>query len=107
MEDRVNVVASKKIVDAYEVIVLYLKQKYPAITIHFKDILSRFEIIRVSSDIHVSRDPDDKIKTCTIDGKCIYFVSGNNNTPSVRNYEIIPVFRIGTPDSVVLSTEIE
>lgn len=62
MENRVNVVASKKIVDAYEVIVLYLKQKYPAIStaIHFKDILSRFEIIRVSSDIHVSRDPDDK-----------------------------------------------
>lgn len=62
MEERVNVVASKKIVDAYEEIVLYLKQKHLAIStaIYFKDILARFEIIRVSSDIHISRDPDDE-----------------------------------------------
>ena len=60
MEDRVDVVASKEIVDEYEEIVLRLKQKYPSIStrIPLQEILSRFEIIRVSSDIHVSRDPN-------------------------------------------------
>ena len=61
MEDYVEVVASKEIVDEYEEIILRLQQKYPAITtkIPFHDILAKLEIIRVSSDIHVSRDPDD------------------------------------------------
>ena len=60
MEDRVYVVASKEIVDEYEEIVLRLKQKYPSIStrIPLQEILSRFEIISVSSDIHVSRDPE-------------------------------------------------
>ena len=74
MEDRVDVVASKEIVDEYEEIVLRLKQKYPLIRtkIPLHDLLARFEIIRVSSDIHVSRDPDDdKFISCAVDGKCI------------------------------------
>ena len=51
MEDRVDVVASKAIVDEYEEIVLRLKQKYPSIgtRIPLQELLSRFEIIRVSS----------------------------------------------------------
>ena len=55
MEDRVDVVASKEIVDEYEEIVLRLKQKYPSIStkIPLHDLLSKFDIIRVTSDIHV------------------------------------------------------
>ena len=74
MEDYVEVVASKEIVDEYEEIILRLQQKYPAITtkIPFHDILAKLEIIRVSSDIHVSRDPDDdKFISCAVDGKCL------------------------------------
>ena len=57
MEGRVDVVASKEIVDEYEEIVLRLKQKYPRIDtrIPLQELLSKFEIIRVSSDIQASR----------------------------------------------------
>lgn len=97
MEGRVKVVASKEIVDEYEEIVLRLKQRYPAIStaIPFKDILARFEIIRVSSDIHVSRDPDDdKFISCAVDGKCIYIVSGDNDLLSIGNYEDIEILTV-------------
>ena len=97
MEGRVNGVASKEIVDEYEEIVLRLKRKYPAVStmIPFKDILSRFEIIRVSSDIHVSRDPDDdKFISCAVDGKCIYIVSGDNDLLSVGNYGNIEILAV-------------
>ena len=97
MEGRVNGVASKEIVDEYEEIVLRLKRKYPAVStmIPFKDILSRFEIIRVSSDIHVSRDPDDdKFISCAVDGKCIYIVSGDNDLLSVGNYGNIEILTV-------------
>ena len=97
MEGRVKVVASKEIVDEYEEIVLRLKRKYPAVStmIPFKDILSRFEIIRVSSDIHVSRDPDDdKFISCAVDGKCIYIVSGDNDLLSVGNYGNIEILTV-------------
>ena len=74
MEGRVDVVASKEIVDEYEEIVLRLKQKYPRINskIPLHELLSKFEIIRVSSDIQASRDPDDnKFISCAVDGKCL------------------------------------
>ena len=74
MEGRVDVVASKEIVDEYEDIVHRLQQKYPAIStkIPLQEFIARFEIIRVSSDIHISRDPDDdKFISCAVDGKCI------------------------------------
>lgn len=75
MEGRVDVVASKEIVDEYEEIVLRLKQKYPRIDtrIPLQELLSKFEIIRVSSDIQASRDPDDnKFISCAVDGKCFW-----------------------------------
>ena len=84
MEDRVDVVASKEIVDEYEEIVLRLKQKYPSI-----------KIIRVSSDIHVSRDPDDdKFISCAVDGKCLYIVSGDSDLLSIGNYGDIEILTI-------------
>ena len=97
MEDRVNVVASKEIVDEYEEIVLRFKQKYPSIStrIPLQEILSRFEIIRVSSDIHVSRDPDDdKFISCAVDGKCLYIVSGDSDLLSIGNYGDIEILTI-------------
>ena len=108
MEDRVDVVASKEIVDEYEEIVLRLKQKYPAIStkIPLQELLAKFEIIRVSSDIHVSRDPDDdKFISCAVDGKCLYIVSGDNDLLAIGNYgdiEILTVVdflnRLGIPE---------
>ncbi len=97
MEDRVDVVASKEIVDEYEEIVLRLKQKYPSIStrIPLQEILSRFEIIRVSSDIHVSRDPDDdKFISCAVDGKCLYIVSGDSDLLSIGNYGDIEILTV-------------
>lgn len=97
MESRVNVVASKEIVDEYEEIVLRLKQKYPAFNtkIPLQDLLARFEIIRVSSEVHVSRDPDDdKFLSCAVDGKCLYIVSGDNDLLSIGSYEGIEILTV-------------
>jgi putative PIN family toxin of toxin-antitoxin system len=97
MENYVEVVASKEIVDEYEEIILRLQQKYPAITtkIPFHDILAKLEIIRVSSDIHVSRDPDDdKFISCAVDGKCLYIVSGDSDLVSIGKYEGIEILTV-------------
>jgi putative PIN family toxin of toxin-antitoxin system len=97
MENYVEVVASKEIVDEYEEIILRLQQKYPAITtkIPFHDILAKLEIIRVSSDIHVSRDPDDdKFISCAADGKCLYIVSGDSDLVSIGKYEGIEILTV-------------
>ena len=97
MEERVDVVASKEIVDEYEGIVLRLRQKYPSIgtRIPLQEIISRFEIIRVSSDIHVSRDPDDdKFISCAVEGKCLYIVSGDSDLLSIGNYGDIEILTV-------------
>ena len=97
MEDRVDVVASKEIVDEYEEIVLRLKQKYPSIStkIPLHDLLAKFDIIRVTSDIHVSRDPDDdKFISCAVDGKCLYIVSGDSDLLSIENYGDIEILTV-------------
>ena len=97
MEVRVDVVASKEIVDEYEEIVLRLKQKYPRIDtrIPLQELLSKFEIIRVSSDIQASRDPDDnKFISCAIDGKCLYIVSGDDDLLSVGNYGDVEILTV-------------
>ena len=92
-----DVEASKEIVDEYEEIVLRLKQKSPAIStrIPLQELLSRFEINRVTSDIHVSRDPDDdKFISCAVDGKCLYIVSGDEDLLSIGNYGEIEVLTV-------------
>ena len=97
MEGRVDVVASKEIVDEYEDIVHRLQQKYPAIStkIPLQEFIARFEIIRVSSDIHISRDPDDdKFISCAVDGKCIYIVSGDNDLLSIGSYRDIEILTV-------------
>lgn len=97
MEGRVDVVASKEIVDEYEDIVCRLQQKYPAIStkIPLQEFIARFEIIRVSSDIHISRDPDDdKFISCAVDGKCIYIVSGDNDLLSIGSYRDIEILTV-------------
>lgn len=97
MEGQVGVVASKDIVDEYEEIVFRLKQKYPAINtrIPLQDLLAKFEIIRVTSDIHVSRDPDDdKFISCAVDGKCLYIVSGDSDLLSIGSYDNIEILYV-------------
>ena len=97
MEDRVDVVASKEIVDEYEEIVLRLQRKYPAINsrIPLQDIISKFEIIRVNSEIHISRDPaDDKFISCALDGKCLYIVSGDSDLLDIESYEGIEILTV-------------
>ena len=97
MEDKVDVVASKEIVDEYEEIVLRLIQKYPSIRtkIPLHDLVAKFEIIRVTSDIHVSRDPDDdKFLSCAVDGKCVYIVSGDSDLLSIGNYGDIEILTV-------------
>lgn len=97
MEERVDAVASKEIVDEYEEIILRLQKKYPAIStrIPFRELLARFEIIRVSSDIHVSRDPDDdKFVSCAVDGKCFYIVSGDSDLLSIGNYGDVEILTV-------------
>ena len=92
-----DVVASKEIVDEYEEIVLRLKQKYPRIDtrIPLQELLSKFEIIRVSSDIQASRDPDDnKFISCAVDGKCLYIVSGDDDLLSVGNYGDVEILTV-------------
>lgn len=97
MEGQVGVVASKDIVDEYEEIVFRLKQKYTAINtrIPLQDLLVKFEIIRVTSDIHVSRDPDDdKFISCAVDGKCLYIVSGDSDLLSIGSYDNIEILSV-------------
>lgn len=97
MDGQVDVVASKEIVDEYEEIVLRLKQKYPSIStrIPLQEILGRFEIIRVTTDIHISRDPDDdKFISCAIDGKCLYIVSGDRDLLDIENYGNIEIITV-------------
>lgn len=97
MESRVDVVASKEIVDEYEEIVLRLQRKYPAINtrIPLQEIISRFEIIRVNSQIHISRDPaDDKFISCALDGKCLYIVSGDSDLLDIESYEGIEILTV-------------
>ena len=97
MEGQVDVVASKEIVDEYEEIVLRLKQKYPSIStrIPLQEILGRFEIIRVTADIHISRDPDDdKFISCAIDGKCLYIVSGDRDLLDIEHYGDIEILTV-------------
>ena len=88
MEGRVDVVASKEIVDEYEEIVLRLKQKYPRIDtrIPLQELLSKFEIIRVSSDIQASRDPDDnKFVDCAFAAGADYLVSEDSHFSVLRH----------------------
>ena len=98
MEGRVEVVASKEIVDEYEEIVLRLKQKYPAFStkIPLQEFLARLEVIQVRSDKHVSRDPDDdKFISCAVDGKCLYIVSGDNDLLSIGRFDDIEILTVG------------
>ncbi len=98
MEDKVNVLASKEIVDEYEEILLRLQNKYPSFNtkIPFQTLLSKFEIIHVSSDVHISRDPDDdKFISCAVDGKCLYIVSGDDDLLSIGSYEGIEILTVG------------
>lgn len=97
MEDRLDVVASKEIVDEYEEIFLRLKQKYPSIStrIPLQIILAKFEIIPVTSDIHASRDPDDdKFISCAVDGECLYIVSGDKDLLSLEDYGDIEILTV-------------
>jgi putative PIN family toxin of toxin-antitoxin system len=97
MEGRVDVVASKEIVDEYEEIVSRLQRKYPSIStrIPLQELLAKLEIIRVRSDIKASRDPDDdKFISCAVDGKCFYIVSGDNDLLSVGNYGKIEILTV-------------
>lgn len=97
MEGRVDVVASKEIVDEYEEIVLRLTQKFPATSarIPLHELLARFEIIRVCSDIHASRDPDDdKFISCAVDGKCLFVVSGDNDLLSIGSFGDIEILTV-------------
>jgi putative PIN family toxin of toxin-antitoxin system len=97
MEDCVDVLASKEIVDEYEEIIIRLQKKYPAITtkIPLQVLLTKFEIIRVSSDVHVSRDPDDdKFISCAVDGKCLYIVSGDEDLLTIGNYQGIEILTV-------------
>ncbi|MGM9742725.1 MAG: putative toxin-antitoxin system toxin component, PIN family [Candidatus Cryptobacteroides sp.] len=73
------------------------KSEYPSISsrIPLHDILARFEIIRVTSDIHISRDPDDdKFISCAVDAKCFYIVSGDSDLLSIENYEDIEILTV-------------
>jgi len=97
MEDLVDVVASKEIIDEYEDIIFRLKQKYPSIStmIPLNNILAKFEIIQVTSDIRASRDPDDdKFISCAVDGKCLYIVSGDSDLLSIGNFGDIEVLTV-------------
>ena len=97
MEDRVDVVASKDIVDEYEEIVSRLQRKYQAIStrIPLQELIAKFEIIRVGSEIRVCRDPDDdKFISCAVDGKCIYIVSGDSDLLSIGNYGDIEILTV-------------
>lgn len=97
MEDEVEVVASKEIVDEYEEIIIRLQRKYPAINtkIPLQDIITKVEIINVVSDIHVSRDSDDdKFISCAVDGKCLYIVSGDNDLLTVGHYDGIEILTV-------------
>ena len=97
MDGRVDVVASKEIVDEYEEIVFRLKQKYPAFgtKIPLQDLLAKFKIIQGRSDIHVCRDPDDdKFISCAVDGKCLYIVSGDCDLLSIGSYAGIEILTV-------------
>ena len=97
MEDKVDVLASKEIVDEYEEIILRLQNKYPALNIKipFQTLLSKFAIIHASSNIHVCRDPDDdKFISCALDGKCLYIVSGDDDLLSIGSYEGIEILTV-------------
>ena len=74
------------------------KKKYPSLNIKipFQTLLSKFEIIHVSSDVHISRDSDDdKFITCAVDGKCLYIVSGDDDLLSIGSYEGIEILTVG------------
>ena len=76
---------------------IFVKQTYPRIDtrIPLQELLSKFEIIRVSSDIQASRDPDDnKFISCAIDGKCLYIVSGDDDLLSVGSYGDVEILTV-------------
>jgi len=90
-------VASPEIVNEYEATAHALLEKYhgkeigPLLT----SIISHIEIIEVSRQIKVCRDPDDdKFVECAVDGKCLYIVSGDKDLLSIKNFDAVEILTV-------------
>ena len=97
MEQKVNAYASESIVNEYEEILLRLQGKYPGLSrkIPFQDLIARFHIINVKSDLQVCRDPDDdKFISCAVDGRCVYIVSGDKDLLDLKEHEGIEIVTV-------------
>lgn len=97
MEEKVSAIASKEIVDEYEEILARLQHKFPQLSksIPFQEIVGKFTVINVSSDIRICRDSDDdKFISCAVDGRCIYIVSGDNDLLSLKDYDGIEIITV-------------
>ena len=97
MEEKVSAIASKEIVDEYEEILARLQHKFPKLSksIPFQEIVGKFTVINVSSDIRICRDSDDdKFISCAVDGRCIYIVSGDNDLLSLKDYDGIEIITV-------------
>ena len=92
-----SAVATEEILDEYQETVNYLMKKYSEKLDEFSliPVVSAMEIIPVSHNIHVCRDPDDdKFISCAVDGQCYYIVSGDKDLLTLGNYENIRILTV-------------
>ena len=57
------------------------------------EVFKLFKVIIPSSEISICRDPDgNKFISCTVDVKCTYIVSGDDDLISLGNVDDITIF---------------
>lgn len=57
------------------------------------EVFKLFKVIIPSSEISICRDPDgNKFISCTVDAKCTYIVSGDDDLISLGNVDDITIF---------------
>jgi len=97
-EKSITLLTSVEILEEYEEVLERLqsrsKRKTKSIVSRTMSLLSREStVIEPSSDVHLSRDPDDdKFINCALSGSAIYIVSGDNDLlelKAVQGIEII------------------
>lgn len=94
MRQKIEVCASKEIIEEYKETVEYLKGKYAKkkLKVPIDNIISKCEIIDIKSKIEASRDSDDdKFINCAVDAKALYIVSGDKDLLVLNRWKEIEI----------------
>jgi putative PIN family toxin of toxin-antitoxin system len=94
-EGRIALVVSPEILDEVSSV---LSKKFKASAFQTQQAMAMiarfFDVIKVSSKVHASRDPsDDKILACALDARAGFIVTGDNDLLVLKEFRGIRIVR--------------